>query len=79
MSDVEIILGDGPRAVSRRSFIRGVVAAGATVSSAYLARPVILATRSGGAMSLPMSAMVRPSYARRAYSAARMAEFKILL
>jgi aerobic-type carbon monoxide dehydrogenase small subunit (CoxS/CutS family) len=39
MSDVEIILGDGPRAVSRRSFIRGVIAAGATVSSAgYLFR-----------------------------------------
>ncbi len=39
MSDVEIILGDGPSAVSRRSFIRGVVAAGATVSSAgYLFR-----------------------------------------
>jgi aerobic-type carbon monoxide dehydrogenase small subunit (CoxS/CutS family) len=39
MADVEIITDPGPRTFSRRTFIKGVIAAGATVSSAaYLFR-----------------------------------------
>lgn len=39
MGDVEIILDEGPRTYSRRTFIKGVIAAGATVSaSGYLFR-----------------------------------------
>ena len=90
---------------SRRTFIKGVIATGATASStprtracgigerrsfantipgarkssAYFARPVIFAWRSGGAVSVPTSrsAMI-PPYTLRASSAARIAQVRIL-
>ena len=50
MAEVELILGGGQRTVSRRSFIKGVIAAGAAVSSTnYL-------FRSSGLAAAPSSA-----------------------
>ena len=48
-------------------------------SSAYFARPVIFATRSCGAISVPIIfSAIRPPYTLRASSAARIAQLRIL-